>query len=137
VVSVEGKAAVLPWQVRSGKTNESEPLMTCRELYQQRQNRGGWLTRDGAQREPADWLGGVRHKGGVSPGQALMWNVGTCRSDDKRRAQTEGLREGASIDAEHGGGVARSSSDVGENRRSEGAASFSQVDRPTGNGRSR
>jgi hypothetical protein len=58
--------------------------MTCRELYQQRRNRDGGLTRDEGQRKPADCLCGVRHEGGVSPDQALMWNVGTCRSDAKR-----------------------------------------------------
>jgi hypothetical protein len=60
----------------------------------------------------------------LSPDQALMWNVGTCRSDAKRRAQAEGLRKGASIDAEHRDGVARSSAEAGESRRSEGATSF-------------
>ena len=28
--------------------------------------------------EPAAWLGGTRHKGGVLH-QALVWNVGTCQ----------------------------------------------------------
>ena len=138
VVSVEGKAVARPQQVGSEKTNESEPLMTCRELYQQRRNRIGRLVRDEAQREPADWLGGVRHKDGVSSDQALMWNVRTCRSDAKRRTQAEGLREGASIDAEHRGGVARSSVDAGESRWSKGAASFSWIRRSTAiGGRSR
>ena len=29
--------------------------------------------------EPVYCLGGVRHEGGVSPVQALVWNVRTCR----------------------------------------------------------
>ncbi len=120
-----------PRQVRSEKTNESEPSMTCRELYQQRRNRGGRLTRDVAQREPVYWLGGARHKGGVSSDQALMWNVRTCRSDVKRRAQVDRFLEGASIDAEHRDGVTRSSVDAGESRRSKGVASSSWVRRPT------
>ena len=131
VVSVEGKVAARPRQVRSEKTNESEPLMTCRELYQQRRNRDGRLTRDEAQWEPVYWLGGARHKDGVSSDQALLWNVRTCRSDAKRRAQAEGLREGASIDAEHRGGVARSSVEAVESRWSEGAASSSWRHRST------
>ena len=135
VVNVEGKVAARPRQVRSGKTNESEPSMTCRELYQQRRNRAGGLARDEAQRKPVDWLGGVRHEGGVSPDQALMWNVGTCRSDAKRRAQAESLCKGASIDAEHRDGVARSSVEAGESRRSEGATSFGCVDGSTACGR--
>ena len=31
------------------------------------------------QREPAAWLGGTRHKGGVTLHQALVWNVGTVQ----------------------------------------------------------
>jgi hypothetical protein len=121
VVSVEGNVATRSRQVRSEKTNESEPSMTCRELSPQRRNRGARLTRDEAQRESAYWLGGARHKDGVSSDQALVRNVRTCRPDVKRRAQVEGLRKGASIDAGHWGGVARSSVENAEMRRSEGA----------------
>ncbi len=32
---------------------------------------------------PADWLGGVRCRGGVTLFQALLGNVGTCRLDVK------------------------------------------------------
>lgn len=137
VVSVEGKAAARLRQVRIGKTNKGEPSMTCRELSQQRRNRDGRLARDGAQREPAYWLGGARHKGGVSPIQALMWNVRTCRSDAKGRTQAEGLRESASTNAEHRGGATRSSDDSRESGRSQGVASSSRSCRPTGDGRSR
>ena len=35
------------------------------------------------QEEPAYCLSGVRHKDGVTLIQALVGNVGTCRSDDK------------------------------------------------------
>ena len=34
-------------------------------------------------------LGGIRHKSGVNLIQALMWNVGTCRSDVKGEAQVQ------------------------------------------------
>ena len=37
--------------------------------------------------EPAAWLGGTRHKGGVTLHQALVWNVGTCRLDVKGEIQ--------------------------------------------------
>ena len=40
--------------------------------------------------------------------QALVWNVGTCRSDAKGEAQVEAPR-GERTNAEHRGGVARSS----------------------------
>jgi hypothetical protein len=46
VVSVEGNGAARPCQVRSKKTNASEPLMTCREESIRRRNRAGWLARD-------------------------------------------------------------------------------------------
>ena len=36
---------------------------------------------------PAAWLGGTRHKGGVTLHQALVWNVGTCRLDVKGEIQ--------------------------------------------------
>jgi len=41
------------------------------------------------QGEPAYCLSGVRHKDGVTLIQALVWNVGTCRSDDKGETQVE------------------------------------------------
>ena len=137
VVSVEVKAAARLRQVRIGKTNKSEPSMTCRELFQWRRNRDGRLARDEVQRKPVYWLDGARHKGGVSPIQALVWNVRTCRSDVKGRAQAEGLRESASTDAEHRGGAIRSSCDSRESERSKGVTSSSQICRPTGYGRSR
>jgi len=52
VVSVEGYGATRSRQVRSKKTNASEPLITCREVFTRRQNRAGWLARD----EPRSYL---------------------------------------------------------------------------------
>ena len=37
--------------------------------------------------EPAAWLGGIRHIGGVNVDQALVWNVGTCCLDEKGEIQ--------------------------------------------------
>lgn len=136
MVCVVGKAATRARQVRIEKTNVSEPLMTCRKLFHRHRNRVGRLARDGAQRKPVYRLGGVRHKGGVSSIQALVWNVGTCRSDDKGRIRVDGLHEDASTDAEHRGGAARSSEEVPEKGWSEGAALLGKANRPTRNGRS-
>lgn len=111
--------------------------MTCRELYLQRQNRAGRLTRDEAQRLPAYWLSGVRHKGGVISDLALVWNVRTCCFDGKRRARAESLREGASIDAKRRDGVVRSSDEACESTLSEGTALFSCAHRSTACGMSR
>jgi len=41
------------------------------------------------QGEPAACLGGTRHIGGVTLDQALVWNVGTCRLDDKGEIQVD------------------------------------------------
>ena len=41
------------------------------------------------QGKPVYRLGGVRHKGGATLNQALVWNVGTCRSDAKGEIQVE------------------------------------------------
>lgn len=137
VVSVEEKLRQGSRQVCFGKTNNSEPSMTCRELYSLRRNRDGRLTRERIQRRPAYWLGGARHKGGVSLKQALLWNVRTCRADDKRRGRAESLCKGASIEAAHRGGATRSSNEVCESRWSQGVASFSLRHGPTVSGRSR
>jgi hypothetical protein len=131
----QGNVATRSRQVRFGKTNASESPMTCRQLYKQRRNRDGRLAREEAQREPVYWLGGARHKGDVIPKQALVRNVRTWGSDAKRRTQADGLREGASIEAEHRGGVARSSDEAGESRWSQGAASFSRGHGSTVRGR--
>ena len=47
------------------------------------------LTPGQAQGEPADCLGGVRHKGGVDLIWALGWNVGSCRPDVKGETQVD------------------------------------------------
>ena len=41
------------------------------------------------QEKPVYCLSDVRHKDGVTLIQALVWNVGTCRSDDKGETQVE------------------------------------------------
>ena len=38
---------------------------------------------------PVYCLGGIRHKGSANLIQALVWNVGTCRPDDKGEIQVE------------------------------------------------
>ena len=82
VVSVAEKAGITR-QVCTGKTNASEPLTTCRKRWDVAETRLQLLAWDEARKEPADWPSGDRHEDGVSPGQALVWNVGTCRLDAK------------------------------------------------------
>ena len=66
VVSVAEKAGVTR-QVCAGKTNASEPLMTCRKRRDVVETRLQSLAWDEARRVPADWPSGDRHGGGVSP----------------------------------------------------------------------
>ena len=49
------------------------------------------------QREPAAWLVGIRHRGGVNLNQALVWNVGTCRLDDAKGAGLRAASKGAEL----------------------------------------
>jgi hypothetical protein len=70
-------------QVRAGKTNGSEPLATCRKRRDVIETGLQSLARDEARGMPADCPSGDRHQGGVSPAQALVWNVGTSRLDAK------------------------------------------------------
>ena len=51
---------------------------------------------------------GIRLEGGVNLDQALIWNVGTCRSDVKGASRAGDPRKALSTDAEHGDRTARS-----------------------------
>ncbi len=51
---------------------------------------------------------GIRLEGGVNLDQALIRNVGTCRSDVKGASRTGDPREALSTDAEHRDRTARS-----------------------------
>lgn len=56
VVSIEGNGAARLRQVRSRKTSVSEPLMTCREVFNRRRNWAGWLAQDKSRESlPIDW----------------------------------------------------------------------------------
>ena len=76
-------------QVRAGKTNASEPLMTCRKRRDVTETRFVTEAWEAARRKPADCPSGDRHKDGVSPAQGRVRNVGTCRSDAKGDIQVE------------------------------------------------
>ena len=49
------------------------------------------------QREPAAWLGGIRHKGGVNLIQALVRNVGTRRFDEAKGAGLRATLKGVDV----------------------------------------
>jgi hypothetical protein len=79
-------------QLRVRETSASEPLMRCRKL-RTTSKLVAIITPGQIQGIPAYCLGGVRHKGGVNLIQALLRNVGTCRSDAKGEAQVEAPQE--------------------------------------------
>ena len=83
--------------------------MTCRKRIDDVETGGMSLTRDESGGCPDCGPGGIRHEGGVTLRQAFAWNVGTCGSDAKGDVQVGGPRKDPSTDAEHRGGVARSS----------------------------
>lgn len=66
VVSVAEKAGITR-QVCAGKTNASEPLLTCRKRRDVAKTRLQSLAWDEARRAPADWPSGDRHEDGVRP----------------------------------------------------------------------
>jgi hypothetical protein len=53
----------------------------------------GFTVSGQAQMGPAYRLGGIRYRGGVNLIQALLGNVGTCRSDAKGEIQVVDPRE--------------------------------------------
>lgn len=108
VVSVEGKGGARLRQVRFKETNASEPLMTCRNVFNRRRNRETTSIPGQGWGEPVDCPTGVRHEGGVTLIQALVRNVGTCRPDAKGETQADSIREGESTNAGHRDGVVRS-----------------------------
>jgi hypothetical protein len=91
VVSVSEKAGQTR-QVCAGKTNESEPLTTCRKRRDVTETGLQLLVRDRMRAMPADGSRGDRHEGGVRPAQALVWNVGTWGLDAKEEIQVEDPR---------------------------------------------
>jgi hypothetical protein len=109
VVSVAGKGGTRSRQVRSGETSASEPLLTCRNSLDGVETRGkvvapGMSSGGDLETGPSS----TRLGGGVNPDQALLRNVGTCRSDAKGEAQAGSLRKSRSTDAGHRGGAVRS-----------------------------
>jgi hypothetical protein len=108
VVSVDGKGGARLRQVWIKEANVSEPLTTCRNAYNRRQNRGFISTPGQDWGKPVYCPIGVRHVGGATLIQAQVRNVGTCRPDAKGEAQADSIRKGESTDAGHRGGAARS-----------------------------
>jgi hypothetical protein len=109
VVNVVGKGGGILRQVGLEETNESEPLMTCRNAPGDVET-GIQTSIPGARvgRYPAYCPTGVRHEGGVTLRQASIRNTGTCHPDVKGETQAVSRREGLSTDAGYRGGDVRS-----------------------------
>jgi len=108
VVSV-GEKAGDTGQVWITETSVSEPLMTCRKVPWRRRNQERVSLLGQGWEVPDDGPTGVRHEGGVTVILASMRNVRTCRSDVKGAGQAGSPCKTLSTEAEHRGGVARSS----------------------------
>lgn len=67
--------------------------MKCRKRIDDVKTEGVSLTRDKFGGRPVYCPSGIRHKEGVNLTQAFVWNVGTCRLDDKGETQAETLQE--------------------------------------------
>jgi hypothetical protein len=94
VVSVEGKGTA---KTVSGEVQGGERKRTTDEVSK---TSNGDVETGGlhySRRSPGETclLPGrrLRHKGGANLIQALVWNVGTCRSDDKGETQVEDPQE--------------------------------------------
>lgn len=77
VVSETGKGRARLCQVRTAKTNASEPLMNCRKRRDDVKTRGLSLSWDKSGRCLFIAQMASGRQGGVSSVQALVWNVGT------------------------------------------------------------
>jgi len=86
VVSVSEKAGCTR-QVSAGKMSASEPSLMCRKRRDVVETGLQLLARDEARGMPVSCPGDGRHQDGMSPAQALVWNVGTCDLDAKEDLQ--------------------------------------------------
>jgi hypothetical protein len=61
--------------------------MKCRNAIGDVKTGGSSSSRDQFGSCPEDCPSGIRHIGGAKPDQALVWNVRTCRPDEKGEVQ--------------------------------------------------
>jgi hypothetical protein len=71
------------------ETSNSEPLMRHRKDRGEGETELLYGVQDKIWGRPAYCLSVLRCKGGVNLSQALVWNAGTCRFDDKGETQVE------------------------------------------------
>jgi hypothetical protein len=108
VVSVAERVGLDPTWVRTGETSGSEPSVNCRNrIVESKTGRGGCLgiNAGGALKTG---LCALRLEDGVTPVQALSWNVGTCRLDVKVKSRAGLPGKVRGTEARHRDRVARS-----------------------------
>lgn len=87
--------------------SESEPSMTYRKIKVLSEP-GSPVALGGACEQPAYCTGGNRYIGGMSPRQALVWNMGSCTAMLRETHKREELVR-RNTDASGRGGATRSS----------------------------
>jgi hypothetical protein len=108
VASVAETAGRDPVRYDPAETSASEPLMTCRKSIDGVETGIGVGPAISASGALETGSRGTRLGGGVTPDQALVRNVGTCRPDAKGDIQVGDPGEDLSTNAGHRGGAARS-----------------------------
>ncbi len=106
VVSVAEKSGRDPG--RYGWASVSGPLMKRRNRIWRCRSRGLTHLPGRVRGLPEGCPSGIRRVGGAKLNQALVGNVGTCRSDAKGAVASGDHREDRSTDAEHRDGAVRS-----------------------------
>ena len=112
VVNVAGKPGRRFRQAWLREASASKPPMKCRNRIRRCQNRGLAMPLGSARGEPGACPNGIRHVGGATLNQALVWNVRTCSAMARERRKRRKPR-GRSTDAPDRGGLLRSSGDAG------------------------
>lgn len=93
------------------KMNESESLMTYRNKLGVVKTRKDHIFWDESAGSLNCCAGDNRYEGGMISIQALTWNVGTCRCNDKGKSQMDKtIRMNTNV--QHRGGIFRSSDEV-------------------------
>jgi len=93
VVSVKEKSGQRPCQVRFREASASELLLRCRNELDDVRTGGLTVPQDKFKGNLLTAWATSGNKGSANLIQALVWNVGTCRSDVKGEIQVEEPQE--------------------------------------------
>jgi hypothetical protein len=85
VVSVSGNGRARLCQVRTEETSASKPSMNCRKRRDDVKTKGESLTWEKSERYLLTAQAASGRRDGVNLVQALVWNVGTCVSMQRKK----------------------------------------------------